>query len=389
MSSFSKLHSFAQKTLENNIVITKQGPFLRAGNRQYSSLWSRDFLYAVPGLLKIQRQDVVVNHILHLVNSSNEDGLIPRILAHRSSAVQVVQWTLFKGFSNLIHPSGETKDWRRYGALKPEIYGEHGTRSLDSGLLLLIRYLENRDLFSEHTDKFQKIFKYYLHQTSDATHLLKQDLYEDWQDSVKRSGEISFCNLLFLIVLKKLTVAKLDWAKNTDIFEKRFFETFWQDSFIFIDHRKKQISLETQLHFLETAHWLNQQGDKSWLEKASANWLSVRNSQLWKIGPGIPVDPVYEKSEASFFASFVGLRHYHDGFLWTWLMAEAARISALYGDTEESQRILMQLEKACAALGKVPEILDKDLRPSETIFFKSELCFSWGAGKCLEALPNY
>jgi hypothetical protein len=92
--------------------------------------------------------------------------------------------------------------------------------------------------------------------------------------------------------------------------------------------------------------------------------------------------------EVSFTTRLVGLRHYHDGFAWAWLAAETARVMRPY-DRAFSDHIFDDLARLCMNEYAVPEIyFAGSHRAVKTRLYKSEMPFSWGAAKVLEALAS-
>lgn len=85
----------------------------------------------------------------------------------------------------------------------------------------------------------------------------------------------------------------------------------------------------------------------------------------------------------------VGLRHYHDGFYWGWLIADCHRIAKLMGDTEEAERIANKFAESIysdAFMAEIYEVNRGLLRPVSRRFYQSESPFTWTSAKWLEAL---
>ena len=69
-------------------------------------------------------------------------------------------------------------------------------------------------------------------------------------------------------------------------------------------------------------------------------------------------------------------------------MAMAGKISYLYGDKGEGDRILNKLSELAVRDNAIEEIYEPQLsfKPVSTYFYKAETPFSWGAASVLEAL---
>lgn len=373
-----KLREVASQSLRANLVTHDSGTYLRAGAHQFASLWTRDFAYAVPGLCAIGERAVAETHLSMILKQISHEGLVPRILERGSSAWTVLKWTLLGPVQG---PTAEKTDWR--GApLKAEHLGEHGTRALDSGLLVLLASfsMAHPGFLSAHDEELKKVFRYYQTLTGGWRQLLTQDEFEDWQDSARRSGCVSYCNLLLLWVLHHarrfewITAAEL--TRMTELFNAEFARV---NGLIPLRAGEKQIALETQLHAIEMGLEF-----AAWRPHVEGMWRDLKRSDLWLRGLGLAIHPRYHDDEISFFTKAAGLRHYHDGFRWTWLIADTGRLALQFNDLDVAEVCLQELARSSGAHG-VCEILDpKEPRPVHTWLYRSEAPFSWGAAKTVQ-----
>ena len=373
-----RLREVASQSLRANLVTHDSGTFLRAGAHHFASLWTRDFAYAVPGLCAIGERAAAEHHLSTILKQTASDGLVPRILERGSSAWTVLKWTLFRP---LQMEAGEKTDWRG-SKLKAEYLGEHGTRALDAGLLVLLASfsMANPGFLSAHHEELKKVFRYYETLTGGWRQLLTQDEFEDWQDSARRSGCVSYCNLLLLWVLHHAQrfewVSPGDLARMTALFNATFARV---NGLIPLRSGGAQIALETQLHAIEMGLEF-----PSWRTHVDGMWKDLKRSDLWLRGLGLPIHPRYHDDEISFFTKAVGLRHYHDAFRWTWLIAETGRIALLFNDLEVAEVCASELVRSLGPQG-VGEILElKTPQPVRTWTYRSEAPFSWGAARTLQ-----
>jgi glycogen debranching enzyme len=379
-----KLKEVASQSLRANLVTHDSGTFLRAGAHQFASLWTRDFAYAVPGLMATGHQKVAEHHLTTLLNCAKDsDGLIPRILERGHSKFTVLKWTLLRPFQ--LQPS-ESTQWGS-AKLKPEFYGEHGTRALDSGLLVLLacftiglpakQTTKDSSFWTTNEESIKRVFGYYQAQTAGFKKLLVQGAFEDWQDSAWREGVNSYVNILLLWVLfkaKSIGWVTAETAANMQaLFEIHFART---EGLIPLEQAGAQASLETQLHAIEMGLEFPE-----WRAKTESLWRDLKNSHLWRQGLGLPVDPPYRPDQISFLTKAVGLRHYHDGFRWTWLIAEVGRVALLMNDFTVAETCLRELLQS-RDQGAITEILDlREPKAVRTWAYRSEAPFSWGAGR--------
>lgn len=381
----SRLRLIAETSLKSNIVSTVQGPALRAGGHQFASLWTRDFCFAVPGLLAIGESKVAINHLQLLLDAVSGEGWVPRILDDRGSASRVLRWTLGRRILPRHTPPRTLR-----GGLKREYLGEHRTLAYDSGALLYLAAVGSGIEWTEaNLEAIKRIVKFYERLSDDFSKPIPQSAFSDWQDSARREGVYDFVNYLCLRVLRDAVgrgwIERAALTEFEMVFNAEFMPSVLKPELSLHSTSRggRQISLETHLFRIQD---LLSEGRN---DSALSLWKVLKDHPLYHRTriPGVPVDPEYRDAEISFFTRVVGLRHYHDRLCWTWLAAEAAKTAHLVGDFSEAVRIMAVLLEACGGYDEVPEVLDPEtLVPFETLLYSSERPFSWGAGKILEAL---
>lgn len=383
----SKLRQVAEASLRSNLVQMPSGQALRAGAHQFSSLWTRDFCYSVPGLLRIDEKAVVQNHLQLLLNAVTAEGWVPRLFDLKPSWLRVLRWTVGRHFLPSHRPGRVMAN-----PLKAEFLGEHRTLAYDSGALVYLAFMQ-ADLphTAENLEALKRIVKFYERLSDDFSKPIVQTAYSDWQDSTRREGAFDYVNYLCLQVLKDAVQRQWIEVEALQDFEKVFRQEFLagaikpDESLHALQKGHRAVSLETHLFRIQDLIKENQKASALVLWKALKDHPVYHRSKL----PGVAVDPEYPEDDVSFFTKTVGLRHYHDRLCWTWLAAEAAKTALQVGDPSEAERIFSILEEVCCALGDVPEVLDPvTLDVFETTLYRSEYPFSWGAAKIIEALTN-
>jgi hypothetical protein len=359
------------RTIEANLVETEAGILLAAGAAQYKTLWVRDFCYSVPGLLKAGYAELVERQLLLIYQHKGADGRLPRGLDVVNPKLRVV-WNVLLSRS----PPGSAYERR---ALKAEHLGEHGTPAFDSNLLFV------RALFAlaAHQGKppalpsgeIAQLLAVY-QQGEDS--LLRQPAFSDWQDSVRREGPLLLSHLLLLDC--QLALGDENGAKlSRDAVIRNFY-----DGGLFREMPgSRQVSLDSHLLLLNRRLFPG-------LEPAET-YRRLKEHPVWRTDliPGRPVFPLHPEGSISWTTRFVGLRHYHDGFVWGWLAADAYQCSLRQGDGGEAQRILAAFRAAAQKdpyLGEIYEGSEQGLKQVSRRFYRSEMPFTWTAAKWLEAL---
>jgi hypothetical protein len=381
-------HRIAKETLESNIVTLASGSYVRAGGTHFGSLWTRDFAWAVGGLLEIDRADVARNHLSALLSAMGRGGLIPRVLDSTPSWARV-----FIGM--LTHKARPLRD-----PLKPEYRGEHNTIAIDSNLLVMraslqyIRATGDLNFWQEHLLRWPELMNFYSPYRWQGW--IVQEAYGDWQDSVKREGVSFLTNYLYWEVRQDLIEllgpervrAMFGFTVDEqDQLLQRLWDTFYSErAGLFRSHLNtgELVSLDGNLLVLLRDDFFPTEADRLHL------YRNLKRSNLWSGQPlpGRASTPEYPRRWRSFNTRVVGLHHYHDTMVWTWLTGLSLKVAATMNDKVEVERILKELAPRLERDGGVTEIwvVDEELSPFRSRLYRSENPFSWGAGLILEGM---
>lgn len=384
------LYNKALATIEQNIQHTQEGKFVSAGKHQFKTLWVRDFCYSVPGLLQAGYVELVENQlklIFKYRKKLDEDAvLIARGIDVTDPKIRVL-WNTF--FRNIEYP----KSYKNY-SLTPEYLGEHKTPAYDSNLLFLRACFQLMTFtgknFLLNPEQVKALISFY---KTNQKGLFTQPSFSDWQDSAKRNGPLLLTHVLYLEVLVKINTLfpSLITDFKSESFEKIIIENFFDaKKYLFVEdlgrdkNEPSQYSLDSHAFILSNKDLLSQI-DKNKL------YANLKESPLWKnhLIPGIPVYPEHISKNVSWTTKAVGLRHYHDGFHWGWLAAEAFKLTQIYNDPTEGNKIIDVFNQANMSLDFLAEIYnaqDGKLMPQGNWIYKSECPFTWTAAKWIEAL---
>lgn len=331
-----------------------------AGANQFGTLWVRDFCHAVPGLLKAGELKTVEFQLQTYLRFQRPDGLFPRGLDVVPPQLRVVTAIFFPSFL-------KTKKFLySQERLKAEYLGEHKTVAFDSNVLLALAFEDikslSEELYQTALPQLEKGIDFYRVYFRDG--LFHQPPFSDWMDSLRRSGPQLYFHILFLKYLKARGRAPSWLSKD---FAKKVFQTF-------LEARKwKNESTEALLWVLEDPELCGAlPEDEVWAELRQRGW-----------GTPLPLQPDHE---VSWTTKLVGLRNYHDGFRWSWLLGETLKIAKKRRrmEKEEIEKIILKLLNSSS---EVSEIYHKDRAEEvKTWIYKSEKPFTWGAGKIREAL---
>lgn len=334
----------ARKTLRANIVTLETGNYLRAGANHFGSLWTRDFVYSIPGLLTLGRDGEITvrDHLSKMFLNLREDGLVPRLFdipgnkGRTGSERRIISFML-DGRSPVALRSARlggrfTKldlEWDptkipnarelRDEALKltdneeqplvAEHLGEHKTEAFDSNILAILGALQyvdqtqDLDWFNTHKEDILKVYQFYDDKFSKRS-LIKQPKFSDWQDSVARNGHSFYINFLYWKIGNELLKYKDqygDLLENYNInvsrlatIKYRLWNTYFHKrTGMFKTHLRqilrKRFGLEDQLFALETPEFyegatvaIKYDYILSGEELRRYHYEKLKSSKLWK-----------------------------------------------------------------------------------------------------------
>jgi glycogen debranching enzyme len=362
MDRFSDLKKISESSLRENIIPTSQGTLCVAGAHQFKTLWTRDFCYAVPGLMRMGAEDVVKRQLDLIMASKNEDGLLPRGLDVVSPKLRVVN-ALFgeplskTGFLDYAQP------------LRAEYKGEHGTPAFDSNVLWLrsalqyVAHTGDQQWLIAHKTSIEQTMKFYKH-TQDQDGLWRQPPFSDWMDSQRRTGPQLAFHILLWRTLRDYEVYGVRGELESEAILRLIRSTWFGES-----QTWRAESTDALLWSLE--------------EKIGSQEELLKEIRRRPIGVPALLQPV---SEVSWTTRIVGMRSYHDGYAWSWLAAETARVTRPV-DPAFADQVLEELQNLVVNEGAVPEIYYPGTNKMVRMrLYRSERPFSWGSGKILEAL---
>jgi hypothetical protein len=375
----------AEASLRANIIELPSGKFLAAGQNQFRTLWTRDFCHAARGLFAIGEVEVVRDHLSRLLVSVRDDGLVPRVLDNK-----LVQWRVAYQTARRIFPF--LPELKLVEPLRPQYTDEHGSHAVDSNLLVLLTALQLKTYpggeawWQTHEEKLQKVWRWYDARKRDG--LIYQTAFSDWQDSVRRNGFTFLTNFFYYLAAHRLQ--KVGWQTGVElnVLSQRLREEFFDaESGLFLSLKGSEvISLDGNLLALEAREFLTSD------EKAQL-WKSLMRHPLTQLDHGLLGRcsyPDWPKRAVAWHVHLAGLKRYHGGLAWSWLMGLGLKVAHEQGDRTTVERMLHKVHTLLQRDQDVMELYDpKDLWfPWESWLLTAERPFSWGAGYLIEALQK-
>lgn len=374
----------ASASLRANILKMPSGHYLTAGQNQFLTLWTRDFCHAVRGLLAINEDKVVRDHLSYLLKCLRpSDGLVPRVVDNHLVQLRVA-WQSFRKMVPFL-PKLSFKE-----PLKPQYTDEHGSCAVDSNLLMLLASLMLRERnggdawWKENEGQLKKAWSWYDDKFQDG--LITQSAFADWQDSAKREGKTFLTNIFYFLVASRLK--KLGWEIKIDLdkYREDIKKAFYvPESGVYKTMENSDIvSVEGNLFILEASEFLTNDEKKTL-------WANLKKHPVMSLDGGVIGRcsyPDYENKDIAWHVKFANLHGYHGSIAWSWLMGLGLKVSMMMEDQETTTKQKNLITKVLDRDGEVLEVYcpDKEWQGWGSWLLTSEHPFAWGSGYLVEAL---
>lgn len=383
----------ARHSLAANIHQLGDAHYLTAGRYQFRSLWTRDFLWSVRGLIAMGNalgHKVITDQLDRLFHGldGHPDGfrnLLPRVLDSMSTTWRVALSVTLRRQLPL------TPD------LKPEVLDQYQGIAFDGNMLAVLtaaRHLKSQAAawYEQNKPTLARLLRFYDAHRRPGSALLHQPPYSDWQDSIDRSGATFLSNLLYACACEEhrdVPVFAVDshaLATLRDEIDRTFFDEKTQLYRSWASH--EQISLDGNLLAIDL--------DYLPLERKVALYRNLLTHPLWSSpgGPGFVTWRDYEHTDKSFLVrnAVVGLRGYHDSLYWSWLIALAAKVStAMIPHVPKAEAQAHRLFDRLLRIARRDNGIGEVYRSGDEPFvlraprYRSDHPFSWGAAFVIDA----
>ena len=339
--------------------------------------WSWDSFFAGLGATRIGDSDEVRRNLDLYFSLQREDGAIPKRIANPW------YWTKYIGF-----PIREDDNSRR-----PTFSNSYFTaESLAQNPTFVIAVHDyvtktnDQAYFKKHKKDLERLFEY-LAKHRDEHGLLKEGLGGGWAESVLKRGAIAFTNMCYARSLQCMTelTGEAHWLEHYQVVTEEINRRLWSDedggyySDWYDSHRHHHFATDGNLLAI-------------WWDIASRDQAEKILDKITELDleSDVPIKLAYDPY--AFWRIFIfnrlgGMKNYHVGFSWTWLGCADVMARLKLGRTEEAQFMLKRIAKVIVRDGTVHETYDKG-KAVQTMFYKSENPWAWGAGLFLCAVAE-
>ena len=369
--------------LESCMETRRIGPGQRAtvvcaGFRHFREPWARDFGFASFGLLAEGRADIVKDGVRLFFSHQKANGQLPLKL-HSTNLAERYLHSVFHRMqpveSNLI----------------PRFITAHGTRSLDSVLLLVIAWaecvLKTKDIalaVDLHGQAVRALAWVERYERKDG--LLHQSPFSDWADSIGRRGRVLYTNVLWWKALKGLEEVEqllpegMQSAQETaTLVGDRILRGYFKPEAGYLYQTPNDPMFTAAGNYMACAWGLtNAEQSHSILNYAREKGMSA-------VVPSRVTDREYKFYQVGPEMWIAGIPHYHTSCSWMWIGGWHSVACAENGRWDEAKEIVDRMLDIVDRDRTVFEVHAQDGTPLATRLYHSEEPLSWNAALILYA----
>jgi glycogen debranching enzyme len=349
-----------------------------AGFRHFREPWARDFGFAAFGLMTEGRADVVEDGVRLFFRHQASSGQLPLKL-HSTILMERYLHSVF----HRIQPVDAD--------LIPRFITAHGTRSLDSVLLLLIAWTEcavqtgNKALAVDlHGGAIRALA--WIERYRDTTGLLSQGPFADWADSIARRGPVLYTNVLWWKALKGLEEVEhllpdemIHASESSALVGQRILGSYYSQQLGYLFQTPGHEMFCAAPNYMAVAWGLTSPDQ-------SQRILSyAREQRMSAVVPSRVTDREYAFYQVGPEMRLAGIPHYHTSCSWMWIGGWHAVACLRAGLKEESREIVQRMLSVVERDRTVFEVHNQDGEPLATRLYHSEEPLSWNAAMILYA----
>lgn len=329
---------------------------LCAGFRHFREPWARDFGFACFGLLAEGKRQVVEDGIRLFFEWQKPDGQLPLKLHSTRLLDRYLHSVLGR-----VQPNSSD--------LLPRYLTAHGTRSLDSVLLLIIAWGEHGGM-TELTGQAEQALQW-VERSRDGRGLLVQGPYADWADTIGRRGAVLYTNVLWW---KARTVVD---DGSAALIGARIVEHFYRDGYL---HNTPTSPVFTSAANFMAVAWGLVGGERaaSILDYADRKGISA-------VVPARVTDRAYPWYLVSPLMWLAGIPHYHTSCSWMWIGGWHAVACQRAGRGERARKVVDRMLETVNRDRTVFEVHAPNGLPLARKLYHSEEPLSWNAAMILYA----
>lgn len=352
-----------------------------AGFRHFREPWARDFGFASFGLIAEGRSDVVEDGVRLFFRHQAASGQLPLKL-HSTILVERYLHSVF----HRIQPVDAN--------LIPRFITAHGTRSLDSVLLLIIAWSQgavkdrNEALAMDLHGQAILALKWVERYRSERG-LIHQGPFADWADSIARKGPVLYTNVLWWKALKgieeveSMLGAHVEHPKESSYeVGQRILNSYFNEEAGYLYQTPSHAMFCAAPNYMAVAWGLTD-------NRQSLRILAyAREFGMSDVVPSRVTDREYPFYQVGPEMWIAGIPNYHTSCSWMWIGGWHAVACLEAGLLEEAQELVNRMLAIVERDQTVYEVHAASGEPLATRLYHSEEPLSWNAAMILYAVDR-
>jgi len=372
MENIQKALAIAKKNLR---ACYEDGKIV-AGRRHFDDYWARDAFFAIRGAKEIGDLEIVKNTLQLFFDYQQKDGQVPRkIIRHKTWLKYIFRIRRERKVYKPIYTSS--------------IAVSSGTDQNSLFVIALKMYLrKSNDLefIKVNYEKLKKAIFWNFGQDPDEDRLINEGFFSNWMDTIFKSGEVLYTNVLHANALSSFAEIseKLDKKSEAEHFyglhrnlKEKINSEFWEGDHYFdwIRKRKKYNYFDTIGNLLAIYFGIADEEKATKIFDFCTKQLAKQKVKL--LFTNYPKYPIYRLSPTRFFSLSLGYQN--NEYEWLWIHSFYAQALNKMGKKAKALQVLGNISDVIVKYNGVYEVYNHG-KPVEKLFFRSEVPFAWSAG---------
>lgn len=347
-----------------------------AGLNHFNDYWTRDACFASFGALNVGDRDIVKRQIIHFINHRKFNWHLPKVIL-RSQFQKILFLTTTKSI--------------RFRALS--LLSIYHAKDQNSLFIIAasdyIKKCKDIEFAKEYIGYFEKIIQHDVSHDMDKNSLLEQSYYSDWEDSLRKTGEVLYTNICRCKALQSMAEI-FNLLKNKEKHEEfsgyykktkaEINKRFWNGQY-FNDTSKGDITFSGSGNALAMI-WNIATKQQA---KSIAKFVDEKNLFDFTLTTNYPR---YSSLRVSPFLRLAGMTDYHNGMRWLWVGCAYAAGLWKHGMEKKSIDCMEKIAKKIIEYAHIYEVYEKDGTPVSRYLYKSEVPFAWSSGMFVYAVKE-